>query len=43
MKDAIHEIHDDLYKQAAYFRENGKEAEAKRLEDRVSYDIEMMI
>jgi len=43
MKDAIHEIQDDLYKQAAYFRENGKEAEAKRLEDRVSYDIEMMI
>ena len=43
MKSAIHEIQDDLYKQAAYFRENGKEAEAKRLEDRVSYDIEMMI
>jgi excinuclease ABC subunit B len=43
MKSAIHEIQDDLYKQAAYFRETGKEQEAKRLEDRVSYDIEMMI
>jgi excinuclease ABC subunit B len=43
MKAAIHDIQDDLYKQAEYFRENGKEAEAKRLEDRVSYDIEMMI
>jgi excinuclease ABC subunit B len=43
MKAAIHDIQDDLYKQAAYFRENGKESEAKRLEDRVSYDIEMMI
>jgi len=43
MKSAITEIQDDMYKQAAYFRETGKEQEAKRLEDRVSYDIEMMI
>jgi excinuclease ABC subunit B len=43
MKSSIREIQDDLYKQAAYFRETGKEMEAKRLEDRVSYDIEMMI
>ncbi len=43
MKAAIHDIQDDLYKQAAYFRETGKEMEAKRLEDRVSYDIEMML
>jgi excinuclease ABC subunit B len=43
MKNAIHDIQDDMYKQAAYFRETGKDMEAKRLEDRVSYDIEMMI
>ncbi len=43
MKTAIKEIQDDLYKQAAYFREIGKDIEAKRLEDRVSYDIEMML
>lgn len=43
MKAAINDIQDDLYKQAAYFRETGKDAEAKRLEDRVSYDIEMML
>ena len=43
MKSAIREIQDDLYKHVAYFRDNGKEMEAKRLEDRVSYDIEMML
>lgn len=42
MKRAVHEIQNDLYKQADYFREIGKHLEAKRLEDRVSYDIEMM-
>ena len=42
MKGALHEIQDDLIRQCAYFRENGKEFEAKRLEERVSYDIEMM-
>ncbi len=42
MRDALVEIQDDLIKQCAYFRENGKDLEAKRLEDRVSYDIEMM-
>ncbi|MCD4745360.1 MAG: UvrB/UvrC motif-containing protein, partial [Bacteroidales bacterium] len=35
-------IQDDLFKQLDYFRENGKQFEAKRLEDRVTYDIEMM-
>ncbi|MFA4852990.1 MAG: excinuclease ABC subunit UvrB [Bacteroidales bacterium] len=43
MKSAIREIQNDLYKHVAYFRDNGKEMEAKRLEDRVSYDIEMML
>lgn len=42
MKRAITEIQDDMFRQAAYFRENGRHQEAKRLEDRVSYDIEMM-
>ena len=42
MKEALVEIQDDLFKQTAYFRETGKEFEAKRLEDRVNYDIEMM-
>jgi excinuclease ABC subunit B len=42
MKESLVEIQDDMFRQAAYFRENGKDLEAKRLEDRVSYDIEMM-
>ena len=42
MKQSIYEIQDDLVKQLAYFREIGKEFEAKRLEERVNYDIEMM-
>jgi len=42
MREALVEIQDDLIKQCAYFRENGKDLEAKRLEDRVGYDIEMM-
>jgi len=42
MKAALIEIQDDLIRQCAYFRDNSKEFEAKRLEERVSYDIEMM-
>lgn len=42
MKQAIYEIQDDMMKQVTFFREIGKEYEAKRLEERVSYDIEMM-
>ncbi len=42
MNAAIVQIQDDLFRQAAYFREIGKNLEAKRLEDRVNYDIEMM-
>ncbi len=42
MKSATFDIQQDMFKQAAYFRENGRNLEAKRLEDRVSYDIEMM-
>ena len=42
MKEALREIEEDMWKQAAYFREIGKEFEAKRLEERVTYDVEMM-
>lgn len=42
MKSAIHQIQDDMVKQVDYFKEIGKHLEAKRLEDRVTYDLEMM-
>ncbi|MFH1119742.1 MAG: excinuclease ABC subunit UvrB [Bacteroidota bacterium] len=42
MKDSIQEIQSDLVKQVEYFSENGKPLEARRLEDRVTYDMEMM-
>jgi len=42
MKQAIHQIQDDLLLQTEYFKESGKSLEAKRLEDRVTYDMEMM-
>ena len=42
MHESIYKIQDDLVKHIDYFKENGKHLEAKRLEDRVSYDIEMM-
>ena len=42
MKESLEVIQDDMIKQAAYFKEIGKHLEAKRLEDRVSYDLEMM-
>lgn len=42
MKEALKEIEEDMWRQAAYFRETGKVFEAKRLEERVTYDVEMM-
>ena len=39
---AIEEIQLDLGKQVDYYKEIGKPLEAKRLEDRVTYDLEMM-
>ncbi|MCC7317285.1 MAG: excinuclease ABC subunit UvrB [Bacteroidales bacterium] len=42
LKSALGNIQQDMFKQVAYFREIGKHEEAKRLEDRVTYDIEMM-
>ena len=40
--NAIFEIQADLVKQSDFFRENGKPLEAKRLEDRVTFDLEMI-
>lgn len=42
MKDAIWEIQQDLVKQVDYYNDQGKTVEAKRLEERVTYDLEMM-
>ena len=42
IQQAIYLIQDDLLKQMAYLKENGKHLEAKRLEDRVTYDLEML-
>ena len=39
---AIHQIQGDLFKQIEYYKEIGKHLEAKRLDDRVSFDMEMM-
>lgn len=39
---AIRQIQDDLVAQVAMFREQGRTLEAKRLEERVTYDIEMI-
>ncbi len=39
---AIKQIQDDLVIQTEYFRKEGKNLEAKRLEERVTYDIEMI-
>ena len=40
--NAIHQIEDDLTERVEYFREIGKPYEAKRLYERVTYDMEMM-
>jgi len=40
--EKIWEIQEDMVKQVAYFKELGKDLEAKRLQERVEYDIEMM-
>ncbi len=42
MQNAIHNIQDDLVSQMEFFKSTGRELEAKRLEDRVNYDLEMM-
>ena len=42
MQLAIRQIQDDLVKQIAFFQEIGKPLEAKRIQERVEYDMEMM-
>ncbi len=42
MQSAIRHIQDDLVKQVEYFKEIGKPLEAKRILERVEYDMEMM-
>jgi excinuclease ABC subunit B len=42
INQAIRAIQDDLVKQVAFFKETGKHLEAKRLEERVNYDLEMI-
>lgn len=39
---AIHDIQHDLFKQIEYFKSIGKNPEAKRIKDRVEYDLEMI-
>ena len=42
LQNAIHNIQEDLVKQVAYFNEIGKPLEAKILEERTTFDLEMM-
>lgn len=42
LQNAIIEIQDDLVKQVNYFKEIGKPIEAKRLEERTNFDLEMI-
>ncbi|MCS6823754.1 MAG: excinuclease ABC subunit UvrB [Cytophagaceae bacterium] len=42
LNQAIKEIQDDLVKQIAYFEEQGKFIEAKRLKERTEHDLEMI-
>ena len=39
---AIHKIEDDLHKQVQWFENEGRPFEAKRLQERVTYDMEMI-
>ena len=39
---AIHEIEDDLHKQVEFFEKEGRMLEAKRIYERVTYDMEML-
>lgn len=42
LQNAIWEIQQDMVKQVEYFKEIGKHLEAKRLEERTNFDLEMM-
>lgn len=42
LQNAIHQIQEDMVKQVSYFKEIGKHLEAKRLEERTNFDLEMI-
>jgi excinuclease ABC subunit B len=42
MQQSIHAIQEDMVKHVEYFKSIGKTLEAKRIEERVNYDLEMM-
>ncbi|MFP4023326.1 MAG: excinuclease ABC subunit UvrB [Thiohalospira sp.] len=42
MHQAIRQIQDDLFQQIEYFKSKGKPLEAKRIKERVEYDLEMI-
>lgn len=42
IEKAMHQIQEDMEKHVAFFKSQGKELEAKRIEERVNYDLEMM-
>lgn len=42
IKQAMYKIQDDMVKQVEFFKEQGKFLEAKRLEQRVEHDLEMI-
>lgn len=42
LQNAIHAIQEDMVKQIEYFKEIGKHLEAKRLEERTEFDLEMI-
>lgn len=42
LQNAIHLIQEDMVKQVGYFKETGKHLEAKRLEERTNFDLEMI-
>ncbi|MCF2874351.1 MULTISPECIES: excinuclease ABC subunit UvrB [unclassified Tenacibaculum] len=42
LQNAIHKIQEDMVKQVDYFKEIGKHLEAKRLQERTEFDLEMI-
>lgn len=42
LEEVIHKIQDDLLEQVAYFQQQQRYLEAKRLEERVNFDLEMI-
>ncbi len=42
LNNSMKQIQDDLLEHIDFFKDNGKHLEAKRIDDRVNYDLEMM-